>query len=238
MANKKTEKEQKKPIEDLNEKINYIYDLNSYQWKNPKLTVKEKMFVFYVASTGGGNLSECARKAGYSKANADVVGSKMNLKLKDEIELFTDRMVKISISKAAEEIIRQKTYCAIHFDPTKTWDIQEGETTEGVPFTATNILLPEKIDPMDRKMIKGIKVNQRGSAEYVYMDKEQAQKDILAWNEKINGDGGNSDEMDVNITLEGIKSDVKANIAIVHKNKEFVEQTDFIDSADSLETED
>ena len=54
----------------------------------------------------------------------------------------------------------------------------------------------------------------------------------------LHRDADSDVELQTLILPEGIKSDVKANIAIVHKNKEFVEQTDFIDSADSLETED
>lgn len=217
----------------LNQLVNYEFDLESYEWKNPKITHKEKLFVFYSCTLF--NNSEAARRAGYAVKSAFVTGNKLSIKLKEEIELFKQRLIKTNIKKAAEEIMDMKRIAAT-YDPTVLYKKTTLHTKDGDPFEVDMMKNLEDIPENVRKaVITGITIGRDGR-NFSLVSKEKAQTEILAQNKELNGEQDNN-EFDVQLTLEGIKQTVTANIKIASTNKSRAEKAAEIDTAENSEDE-
>lgn len=228
----KTEKETK-INSSLNELVNYEFDLDSYAWKNPKLTQKEKLFIFYACTLF--NNAEAARRAGYSVKTANVKAGELSIKHREEIEIFKQKLTKINIKNAAEKIMRMKELAAT-YDPTTLYEKKTIHTRDGDPFEVDVMKNLEDIPEEIRKaVITGITSGREGR-NFTLVSKEKAQNDILAHNKELNGDQ-DKNEFDVQLTLEGIKETVTANISIAKKNKNRAEQAAEIDTAENSEDE-
>lgn len=232
MARAKKETTAKKDIS-LNELVNYEFDLDSYAWKNPKLKPKEKLFVFYSCTLF--NNSEAVRRAGYSEKNANVTGNQLKLRLSEEIELFKKNFTKISIKQAAENIMRMKSLAAT-YDPSEFYEKKTLQTKDGIPYEMDVMKSLEDIpEEMRRACLTGISQGRDG-INFTFVSKEKAQADILAHNRELNGDQ-DKNEFDVQLTLEGIKETVTANIKIANVNKGRAEKAAEIDTAENSEDE-
>lgn len=219
--------------ESLNEIVNYEFDLDSYSWKNPKLTKKEKLFIFYACTLF--NNSEAARRAGYASSSANITGNKLTLKHKEEIELFKQKLTKTSIKQVAEKIMRMKEIAAT-YDPSEFYENKTLYTRDGDPYQLDVMKPLEDIpEEMRRACITGI-THGRDGTNFNFVSKERAQADILAQNKELNGDQ-DKNEFDVSLTLEGIKQTVTANIKVANVNKDRAEKAAEIDTAENSEDE-
>ena len=219
--------------ESLNEIVNYEFDLDSYSWKNPKLTQKEKLFIFYECTLF--NHAEAARRAGYSVNTARTKGGELSIKHKEEIELFKQKLTKINIKQAAEKIMRMKEIAAT-YDPSEFYENKTLYTRDGDPYQLDVMKPLEDIpEEMRRACITGI-THGRDGTNFNFVSKERAQADILAQNKELNGDQ-DKNEFDVSLTLEGIKQTVTANIKVANVNKGRAEKAAEIDTAENSEDE-
>ncbi|MCQ2086623.1 MAG: terminase small subunit [Bacilli bacterium] len=217
----------------LNDLVNYEFDLDSYPWKNPKLTQKEKLFVFYSSTLF--NNSEAARRAGYAEKSAFVTGNKLSIKLKEEIDAFKQKLIKTNIKQAAEQIMRMKSLAAT-YDPSEFYENKVVYTKSGDPIKIDVMKPLEDIpEEMRRACITGIQSGRDGT-NFSFVSKEKAQADILNHNRELNGDQ-DKNEFDVQLTLEGIKNTVTANIKVANVNKGRAEKAAEIDTAENSEDE-
>lgn len=217
----------------LNELVNYEFDLDSYSWKNPKLTQKEKLFIFYECTLF--NHAEAARRAGYSVNTAIVKGGQLSIKHKEEIELFKQKLIKINVKKAAEKIMRMKEIAAT-YDPSEFYEEKIIYSKSGDPIKLDAMKSLEDIpEELRRACITGI-TSGRDGINFNFVSKERAQADILAQNRELNGDQ-DKNEFDVSLTLEGIKQTVTANIKVANVNKNRAEKAAEIDTAENSEDE-
>jgi len=233
---KKIKATQKKD-ESLNERIGYCFDLDSFEWLDKKLTAREKLFVYYVASTNGANLSECARKAGYSKSSATDYGCRKNLELKKEIDNFREKSVKISIAEAYNQIVEIKRKAAM-MNTTDFYNYFEEQTEDGRAYLKVEVRRPDELTDDEKQMIKGVHFNARGIPEYEFMDKEQNQKFIIDLYNKQNGQKADSDEFNVETTAELIKDKMIVQTKVIKRNKDVAEMTDFKEKPEDYSEED
>lgn len=230
---KETKEDQKKENNTLNELVNYEFDLDSYAWKNPKLTQKEKLFIFYACTLF--NNSEAARRAGYAEKSAFVTGNKLTIKHKEEIELFKQKLIKTNIKQAAENIMRMKSIAAT-YDPKDFYEEKIIYGKSGEPFKIDTMKSLEEIpEDLRKSCLIGI-TSGRDGMNFNFVSKEKAQAEILAYNKELNGDQ-DKNEFDVQLTLEGIKETVTANIKIANVNKNREEKAAEIDTAENSEDE-
>ncbi|MCQ2577516.1 MAG: terminase small subunit [Treponema sp.] len=217
----------------LNELVNYEFDLDSYAWKNPKLTQKEKLFIFYSCTLF--NNAEAARRAGYASSSAKITGNKLTLKHKEEIELFKQKLTKTNLKEAAEKIMRMKELAAT-YDPSEFYENKILYTKDGDPYKMDVMKPLEEIpEEMRRACLTGI-THGRDGMNFNFVSKEKAQADILNHNRELNGDQ-DKNEFDVQLTLEGIKQTVTANIKVANVNKGRAEKAAEIDTAENSEDE-
>lgn len=219
--------------ESLNEIVNYEFDLDSYSWKNPKLTQKEKLFIFYDCTLF--NHAEAARRAGYSVNTAIVKGGQLSIKHKEEIELFKQKLIKVNVKKAVEKVMRMKIIAAT-YDPSVFYEKKTLHTKDGDSYDMDVMKSLDDIpEEMKEACITGI-THGRDGINFNFVSKERAQNDILALNRELNGDQ-DKNEFDVSLTLEGIKQTVTANIKIANVNKDRAEKAAEIDTAENSEDE-
>ena len=214
-------------------------DINSeLTWNCSTLTDRQKIFIFFYAypyrNNARGKGAESARRAGYSKATANVKAAEL---LRDKIiykelnsirEQINNKITKVNLKSKISEIIDAKLR-RLNVNAADFYNIEEISPDEGAPFVNATVKTKDELTEEQLALIEDVEfVGQRGIVHYKLPNKREAENEIIKVYKDLYGDDGkdNGDGMEIETTAEIIKGNLQVKTKVIKNNAEITELSD------------
>jgi hypothetical protein len=164
-----------------------------YDWREERLTEKQKQFVFYFTWPGQDGFhcaAKAADKAGYSKTTAHTHACKMlrDPKIKKLIQKFESE-ARESVHDAAQRFIQEKITRA-DYSVRDFFDVTEGVNKKtGRPWRLFLPKNPESLTSEQLLCVENI-VTSRGAGNIVFADRQKERDAVIALDRAWNGESG------------------------------------------------
>jgi phage terminase small subunit len=217
---------------------------NELTWNCSTLTDRQKMFIFFYAypyrNNARGKGAESARRAGYSKATANVKASEL---LRDKViykelnsirEQINNKITKVNLKSKIGEIIDAKLR-RLNVKPSDFYNIKNVKPSEGAPFVNAEVKTKNELTEEQLDLIEDVEfVGQRGIVHYKLPNKREAENEIIKVYKDLFGDTekDNSDGMEIETTAEIIKGNLQVKMKVIKNNAEITELSDLKQQTD------
>lgn len=227
---------------------NQMVDISSIDFstkRKKKLSKKEKLFIFYYSyplCPEYQNVTKSARAAGYTAKLAQALWNfGTAVKKIPEFEEISNRITNLFSDIELQElynIAKKDIYETMKMDATEFYNYETVTDDNGNEYTRVTLKKPEDLTENQRRCIEKVEYNSKGIPQYSLGSKEKARQLVIDMYNKQFGEK-DANQIDVRLTLEGIRESVEKKLPLIETNKKRIKATDFIDAEyEQVETED
>lgn len=219
---------------------------DAYDWTSLGDNDRHILFVYFYTLVGSAsyhNAAESYRKAGYKGKNSQIIAKSANILRKKYPEIdkkiaeIEENTIKSDLKDAKNAIIQMKMLQAT-YDPMDFIESVERSTESGEKYT---LQVPKILEDIPKELriacIKNIDYKSGAGKEvYELADKEKAQAEILALDEKINSEKQGND-FDIETTIDVIKGKLEVKTTVISNNAEIAELSELKNNDSSTREE-